>query len=454
MGLIYKLAEIIDDSRIQYEEILKEIKEGKYLYNYKINEIYGESQSAINNILAKGDNLNFMKYLISQNQFNAKINLIYIDPPFFSKADYNMQVKIHSKCLAGESSKIKQIVYTDTWKEGIESYLRMICIRLFMMRDLLTVEGCIWMHLDWHVVHYVKILMDEVFGMDNFINEVIWNYKSGGTSNKRFARKHDTLLFYGKSDKYFFNAQKEKSYNRGYKPYRFKGVEEFQDEVGWYTLVNMKDVWQVDMVGRTSSERTGYATQKPEVLLERILESCTREGDLCADFFGGSGTLAATANKMKRRWITCDVGKNAIAGIKKRAFQKEAKFHVLQEEPIEKDIGEIEVSVERKKDSLKVTLHSYSLNNDYLQSFAINERDKLSAIMNMDSLSLVSYWSVDFNYDGKIHKPQYIFIREKECLEETTEDISHTGLVNVSIVDVFGNALQKNINIAINNREE
>lgn len=447
MGLIYKLAEIIDDSRTEYEEILKEIEEEKSSYNFKIHEIYGESEAGLNNILAKGDNLNFMKYLVSQNQFNKKINLIYIDPPFFSKADYNMQVKINSKCFVGGSSKIKQIVYTDTWKEGIESYLRMICIRLFMMRDLLAEDGCIWMHLDWHVVHYVKILMDEVFGMDNFINEVIWNYKSGGTSNKRFARKHDTLLFYGKSDKYFFHAQKEKSYNRGFKPYRFKGVEEFQDEVGWYTLVNMKDVWQVDMVGRTSSERTGYATQKPEVLLERILESCTREGDLCADFFGGSGTLAATANKMKRNWITCDVGKNAIAGIKKRAFQKEAEFYVLQEELTEKDPGEIELSVERKKDHFKVTLHSYTLNNGYLQTFAKNEQDKLSTIMNMDSLSLVDYWSVDFNYDGKIHKPQYILLREKECLEETTADLSHTGQINVSCVDVFGNVIHKNIAI-------
>lgn len=448
MSLIYKLAEIIDDSRTQYEEILKAIEEKNYSWDFKTDEIYGESESALNNILAKGDNLNFMKYLLSENQFNEKINLIYIDPPFFSKADYNMQIKINSKCLGG-SSKIKQIVYTDTWKEGIESYLRMICIRLFMMRDLLAVDGCIWMHLDWHVAHYVKILMDEVFGMDNFINEVIWNYKSGGTSNKRFARKHDTLLFYGKSDKYYFNAQKEKSYNRGFKPYRFKGVEEFQDEVGWYTLVNMKDVWQVDMVGRTSSERTGYATQKPEVLLERILESCTKEGDLCADFFGGSGTLAATAIKMKRRWITCDVGKNAIAGIKKRVFQKEAIFQVLQDRFTEKELGEIELSVERKENRLKVTLHSYRFNNDYLQTFAIKEQEKINTIMHMDSLSLVDYWSVDFNYDGKIHKPQYIFIREKEFLEETTEDISNTGLINISCADVFGNVIQKNINIAI-----
>ena len=160
----------------------------------------------------------------------------------------------------------------------------MLCIRFYMMRDLLADEGCLWVHLDWHIVHYVKVLLDEIFGQKNFINEIIWNYKSGGSSKRHYARKHDTLLFYAKSPKYYFEAQKEKSYNRGYKPYRFKGVREYRDETGWYTMVNMKDVWQIDMVGRTSAERTGYATQKPEALLTRILESCTREGDIVCDF--------------------------------------------------------------------------------------------------------------------------------------------------------------------------
>nr|WP_315023274.1 site-specific DNA-methyltransferase [uncultured Aminipila sp.] len=442
MSLIYKLAEIIDDCRNEYEEMRKEIQEENCSCDFEVHEIYGEYESAKNNILAKGDNLKFMKYLASQEQFREKINLIYVDPPFFSKADYNMQVKISTKCLEG-TCKIKQIVYTDTWKEGIESYLRMICIRLFMMRDLLAKEGCIWMHLDWHVVHYVKILMDEVFGVDNFINEVIWNYKSGGTSNKRFARKHDTLLFYGKNENYYFKAQKEKSYNRGFKPYRFKGVEEFQDEIGWYTLVNMKDVWQVDMVGRTSSERTGYATQKPEILLERILKSCTKEGDICADFFGGSGTLAVTANKMHRNWITCDVGNNAISGIRKRALQKEAEFTVLQENFTEKEPGEIVLKVERQDGKYLVTLHSYSFDGGYLETFATKEQEKINTIINTDSLSFIDYWSVDFNYDGKVHKPQIIRIREKEILEETTEGMSHTGIISVSCADVFGNVIQK-----------
>lgn len=443
MSLIYKLTEIIDDCRAEYEKILDEIRETKGLSKFKVHEIYGKEAST-NNILAEGDNLNFMKYLISQENCLGKINLIYVDPPFFSKADYNMQVKINSKCIE-ETVKIKQTVYTDTWNEGIESYLRMICIRLFMMRSLLEESGCIWMHLDWHVAHYVKILMDEVFGMDNFVNEIIWNYKSGGTSNKRFARKHDTLLFYGKSNKYYFQAQKEKSYNRGFKPYRFKGVKEFEDELGWYTLVNMKDVWQMDMVGRTSSERTGYATQKPEALLERILRSCTKEGDLCVDFFGGSGTLAVTANKMGRQWLTCDIGKNSIAGIKKRLLQNEANYKFIKEKELEKESFQLFFDIKRNKELCKITLEKYSLNSSLLDKFPKSEKEKIMKILDEDSLALIDYWSVDFYYDGTIHKPHSANIRQKEGLDCTIEGISYTDLISVSCVDVFGNEIQKTI---------
>jgi hypothetical protein len=133
---------------------------------------------------------------------------------------------------------IKPMAYDDHWKTGMEEYLKMLCVRFFLIKDLLSDEGCFWVHLDWHVVHYVKILLDEIFGEDNFVNEIIWNYKSGGTGKRNFSRKHDTLLFYSKSKKYYFNPLQEKSYNRGFKPYRFKGVQEYEDELGWYTEFN------------------------------------------------------------------------------------------------------------------------------------------------------------------------------------------------------------------------
>ncbi len=445
MSLIYKLTKILDDCKIEYEKILKEVDDNKFSSEFKVSELYGDSIEQANNILAKGDNLIFMKHLISQENLYGKINLIYVDPPFFSKADYNMNVKVSSNCLE-ESAKIKQRVYTDTWNEGIEEYLRMICIRLFLMRDLLSESGCIWMHLDWHVAHYVKILMDEVFGMDNFINEIIWNYKSGGTSKKRFARKHDTLLFYGKSNKYYFQPQKEKSYNRGFKPYRFKGVEEFQDELGWYTLVNMKDVWQMDMVGRTSSERTGYATQKPEALLERILESCTKEGDLCADFFGGSGTLASVAGKNKRRWITCDIGRNSIAGIKKRLLENSMNFKVLCENIHENELIKINADIKSKEDGCEVILNDYQLDEEVVKQFGINEQQNIRTILKEDPLSLINYWSVDFNYDGNVHKAEKILVRSESCVDNI-EGKSDMGVISILCTDVFGNMVKKIFNI-------
>lgn len=223
-----------------------------------------------------------MKTLLDERQMAGKIQMIYIDPPFFSKSNYDAVVK------AGDTN-IKHLAYGDKWEKGLSEYLKMLAVRLYLMKDLLADDGLIWLHLDWHVVHYAKVIMDEVFGEKNFVNEIIWTYKSGGTSKKHFARKHDTILVYAKSGKYRFYPLQEKSYNRQFKPYRFKGVKEYKDEAGWYTMVNMKDVWNIDMVGRTSAERTGYATQKPEQLLSRMIESCTREGDICADFFCGSG---------------------------------------------------------------------------------------------------------------------------------------------------------------------
>lgn len=256
------------------------------------------------------DNLELMTAL-ADSPYAGKITMIYGDPPYFSKADY--------KAVKGQGEeKIQLPAFSDKWENGLEGYLGFLYKRLVLMREILSDEGLIFLHLDWHAVHYVRVIMDEIFGSSNFVNEIIWQYKSGGSTDKRFARKHDNILVYSKTKNYNFFPMKEKSYNRGLKPYRFKGVEEFQDEKGWYTLVNMKDVWEIDMVGRTSGERTGYATQKPEALLERMVLASTEKGDIVADFFCGSGTLGAVAAKIGRRFILCDSGKLACETAKDR----------------------------------------------------------------------------------------------------------------------------------------
>jgi adenine specific DNA methylase Mod len=272
-------------------------------------------------VLCFGDNADFMKYLLQKKDMAGKIAQIYIDPPFFSKATYEATVSVTNE--AGEETKVKKKAYQDIWDEGMEEYLKMLGVRLMLMKDLLSDNGTIWVHLDWHGMHYVKVLMDEIFGEKNFVNEIIWTYKSGGSSKSHFARKHDSILVYSKTKNYYLDIPKEKSYNRDLKPYRFKGVEEFKDDVGWYTLVNMKDVWPIDMVGRTSQERTGYATQKPEALIERILKAGSREGDLVADFFAGSSTLAKVADDNGRHWICCDNSEVAIESSIRRLENKQ-----------------------------------------------------------------------------------------------------------------------------------
>lgn len=435
MSLIAKLPNIIKESKEACQTVLT----GSFSMVEQIREG--------TNILAHGDNLPFMKYLIEEREMIGKINLIYIDPPFFSKSNYGSELKLHSDKI-DKIPVIKQKAYHDIWEDGMEEYLRMLTVRFFLMKELLAEDGCFWVHLDWHSVHYVKILLDEIFGEKNFINEIIWNYKSGGVSKNYFARKHDTLLFYAKSAKYYFKAQQEKSYNRNFKPYRFKGVSEYKDELGWYTMVNMKDVWQINMVGRTSAERTGYATQKPEQLIERILESCTRENDLCADFFGGSGTLSAAADKMDRKWISCDIGDLAAVNMHKRMVSgSKAGYSFYTESKNLENKGNLKIKTDLQslsvsdKIKLTVTLLDYQPNS--LQNIPVEEKYRLviKKIMKEDALQLVDYWSIDFNYDGAAYQPDLFFCKGNEGVGLSCEWLAKEFRnIAVRCIDIFGNS--------------
>lgn len=444
MSLIFSLPSILEESRREYKIIKDTHEQGSAFY--PVEQIHGR-EGETSSILARGDNLEFIQYLLREKDMEGKLQLVYMDPPFYSKASYDAVIRLKSEKI-GETPAIKPLAYDDLWKTGMEEYLRMLCVRFFLIRDLLSQEGCFWVHLDWHVVHYVKILLDEIFGEKNFVNEIIWNYKSGGTGKRNFSRKHDTLLFYGKSKKYYFQPLQEKSYNRGYKPYRFKGVQEYKDELGWYTMVNMKDVWQIDMVGRTSSERTGYATQKPEQLLSRIIESCSREGDLCADFFSGSGTLAAAAEKLGRRWIACDIGGIATASCLKRMSVKKSSFTLLEKQ--EDRLGdelELELSCEpiqfTDKKLVTVTLKGYHLDMKKVPLEG-EDREIIKKFRRKDPLQLLEYWSVDFYYNGTVHDPQFSFPKEKDQLESVCRQIgSNIDQISIRAVDVFGNSTLK-----------
>ena len=279
--------------------------------------------------------------------------------------------------------------------------------------------------------------MDEIFGYENMRNEIIWKYKSGGSAKTHFSRKHDTILMYSKSKKYSLNVPKEKSYNRDFKPYRFKGVKEYQDEYGWYTLVNMKDVWSIDMVGRTSSERNGYATQKPLELMKRIISSCTEKGDLVGDFFCGSGSFLKAANDMDRCWVGCDVETLALGTAKKRLDACESNYLFYGngvERPYRADaIIKIERADElengKKLCHAKLMAFRPELEIGYVQH---KDRELLQNACKSSPESLIDYIMIDPDYNGEFSA--------EISVTDNYDDIKFISRGNVAyiVVDIFG----------------
>lgn len=256
------------------------------------------------------------------------IKLIYIDPPFDVGADFSMDIEVGSDTFTKKPNILKEIAYRDTWGKGADSFISMIYERLVLMRDLLADDGSIYVHCDWRVTQYIRMALDDIFGRDRFRNEIIWCYKSGGAGSNGFAKKHDTLYYYTKSNALIFNSSKEKShmgigYSTGNKNVT---LYDDQDGLGPYTLVNVKDWWNDIGMIATSKGRL-YPTQKPEELLERIVKSSSNSGDIVADLFCGSGTTAAVAEKLGRKWIASDLGKFAIHTTRKRMIgvQRELK---------------------------------------------------------------------------------------------------------------------------------
>ena len=275
-----------------------------------------------------GDNLLVMQALLNGDEatglpsMRGKIDLIYIDPPFCCDADKKFGLPSWSKNT--QSTNRVDEIFPEICKLGgipIANYLRWLYPRLYLIKELLSERGSIYVHVDWHVGHYVKILLDDIFGKNNILNEIIWCYKSGGVGDKTFSKKHDTILFYKKGTNVIFNIQKEKSYMGLDYSTGNKNVKLYNDNdgLGPYTLVNVKDWWNtIGMLATSSKERVGYATQKPSELLERIIKASSNEGSIVADFFGGSGTTGAVAERLGRRWIMSDISPQSLTTVIKR----------------------------------------------------------------------------------------------------------------------------------------
>ncbi len=286
-------------------------------YPAQLKEVHGQQKDGWINKIFWGDNLQVMSHLLKE--FRGKIDLIYIDPPFDSKADYKRKIRLKGKTVENNQSSFEEKQYGDIWTN--DEYLQFMYERLILCKELLSDTGSIYLHCDWHKSAHLRLLLDEVFGADHFINEIVWQYYMGGKGTKEFAKKHDNILFYAKSlNNYKFNKFTIKRY------YDFKpslsddsaNAQSGKDEIGYWGIVACPDVWQIKGVFNMGSEYTNYPTQKPEELIERIIKASSNPGDIVFDCFMGSGTTQAVAMKLGRRFIGADINLGAIQTTTKR----------------------------------------------------------------------------------------------------------------------------------------
>ena len=271
------------------------------------------------------------------------LKLIYIDPPFDVGADFSMDIEVGDDTFTKKPNILEEIAYRDTWGSGADSFIAMIYERLVLMRDLLAEDGSIYVHCDWRVNSYLRCILNDIFGYSLQKNEVIWHYEKWTAPSKSYQKNHDIIFFYTKTGNHIFNEQKvvtdnlKDKYEKGYLiggGYGSNGLVVYNKNnpkvkeliaSGKYQVhyaeqegKPLSDVWRIPFINPVAKERLNYPTQKPEALLERIIKASSNQGDLVADFFCGSGTTAAVAEKLNRKWICTDLGKFAIHTTRKR----------------------------------------------------------------------------------------------------------------------------------------
>ena len=331
------------------DDVSMVLQRGMPLYEMEKQETVGENPDG--NLVIRGECVSACAYLKDRG---IQVDLVYIDPPFASGADYAKKVYIRRNPEVAEAiaqaeqeldidelKAFEEKMYGDVWDK--EKYLNWMYENLMAIKSVMSETASIYVHLDWHIGHYIKILLDEVFGEENFRNEISWYYYNKMPDMRKpvFTRSHDTIFFYAKNkdSDYIFNLQKEKR-EQSVKQLVRKKVDgkmiNAKDENGNVMYQEsteriVDDVWRISMLQPADkSEPVGYATQKPEALLERIIKASSNEGMLVADFFGGSGVTAAVSSKLGRRFIHCDIGLNSIQTTRDRLKTDGAQFQVLE----------------------------------------------------------------------------------------------------------------------------
>lgn len=324
------------------------LERGMPLYEVEKLESVGENKDG--NMVIRGECVSACAYLKEQG---IQVDLVYIDPPFASGADYAKKVYVRRNPKVAEAiakaeeeldiddlKAFEEKMYGDVWQK--ERYLNWMWENLMAIKSVMSETASIYVHLDWHIGHYVKILMDEIFGETNFLNEIIWHYynKMQGNVN-HFASNHDIILVYKKTDKHIYNPIKIKRNepvlqikrvwdgNNG----KLVNAKDKDGKVVYIKSEFMKvdDVWRISMLQPSDkTEPVGYATQKPESLIERIITASSKDGMIVADFFGGSGVTAAVGNRLGRRFIHCDIGINSIQTTRDRLVAGKAEFDILE----------------------------------------------------------------------------------------------------------------------------
>lgn len=364
-------------------------------YPAQLRESYGEEQNGWINKIFWGDNLQVMSHLLKE--YRGKIDLIYIDPPFDSKADYKRKIEVKNVGkTTSDSSSFEEKQYGDIWTN--DEYLQFMYERFTIMRDLLSETGCIYVHCDWHKVHHLRLIMDEVFGQDNFRNEIIWWYLWGGRGKTQWNSKHDNLLFYSKSGKWTFNymdvlddhtLMTEGSKNRLNYAGAMVTTKSESSEIP-EDKVLPSDTWYIATINAMAKEKANYPTQKPEKLLEKIIMASSNPGDLVFDCFMGSGTTQAVAMKLGRRFIGADINLGAIQTTTKRLLS------------VGKELEDNQTSMGSAADTKYTGFEVYNVNNyDFFRN-PVEARELLISALEIQPFPASDVW--DGELDGRMVK--------------------------------------------------